>query len=276
MCAATSMTSRGSMVTMLNSRRFLMSLSLFALACGAGTTEADSAEDADESVSVTSVESALTAEVSDEVAQPQSATADALATSAAGRVPTHFTPSGCAVAVQAGTKVTYTLTNCTGRYGLVSVSGTVVATYSRANGGAVKVVVTSTGLKANEATLDVNATVLASQTGTTKTAEVTSSASGTGSRGVTLTRNGTYPVTYDLETECITVNGSWKTGVGTRDSTTTVSNYARCKGACATSGSIVHEAVRGPIVTIAYSGASTAAWSTSGGRSGSLDLRCSK
>ncbi len=261
---------------MFTSRAFLMSLSLVTLACGAGSSEAESAQDADESVSVTSVESALTAEVADEVAQPQSATADALATSAAARVPTHLTPSGCVVAVQAGNKVTYTLTNCTGRYGLVSVSGTVVATYTRSSTGGVQVVVTSTGLKANQVTLDVNATVIASQTGNTKQADVTSAASGTGPRGVTLTRNGTYVVTYNLETECLTVNGSWKTGVGARESTTAVTGYTRCKGSCPTSGAIVHETARGPIVTLAYSGAASAAWSTSGGRSGSVDLMCGK
>ena len=260
----------------LISRAFLLSLVVLALGCGGGDPEAVSAEDADESVTVTSTESALTAEVADEVAQPASSTADQLAATATARVPAHFTPSGCATAVQAGPKVTYTLTNCTGRYGLVSVTGTVVATYSRAGAGGVAVQVTSTGLKANQATIDVNATVVSTQAGTVKTATVSSNATGTGPRGAALTRNGDYVVTYDEATECITVNGSWKTGSGARQSTTAVANYARCKGACPTSGSIVHDTSRGPVVTIVYSGQATATWSTSGGRTGTLNLICSK
>ena len=249
---------------------------MVAAGCG-GVGDAALAEDADESVSVASTESALTAEVADEVAQPVSTTAEQLASASSKRVPTHFTPSGCVAATQEGAKVTYVLTNCTGRYGLVTVSGTVIANYSRAANGGVQVLITSSALKANKATFDVNATVVATQSGTTKSAAVTTKANGTGPRGVALTRDGSYTVSFDTASECITVNGSWQTGVGARSSTTTVANYQKCKGTCpASGGSIVHDTARGGIVTVLYDGDATAAWSTSTGRSGTFDLICSK
>ncbi len=257
------------------SRGFLLSLAMVAVGCG-GTTDSAIAEDADESVSVTSTESALTSELSDEVAQPASATTEQLAADATTRVPKAFSPSSCVTAVQAGPKVTYTLVNCTGPYGLVTVSGTLVATYSRASTGGVQVVITGTGVKANKAIIDVNATVISTQAGSTRSASVTSTASGSGPRGIALSRDGQYTVTYDSETSCATVNGSWKTNVGARTSTTTVTNYARCKGACPTSGTIVHDTPRSTAVTINYSGAETAAWTTSTGRSGTVNLLCAK
>ncbi len=259
-------------------RGFMMSLALGAAACGGGSADLNSAEDADESVSVTSAESALTSSLSEEVSEPASASSESLATTASGRVPVRFSPAGCAVATRAGSQVTYVLTNCTGPYGLVKVSGTLVATYARvlSNSSAVQVTITGTGLKANQATLDVNATVLATQTGTVKKAEVKSTANGTGPRGVTLTRDGTYTVTFDSSSQCVTIDGAWQTSAGASTSTTTVSTYARCKGACPTSGSIVHTGTRGNAVTITYSGAATASWVGSGGRSGTLALTCSK
>ncbi len=254
----------------------LSSLGLLAVACGRGV-EADSAEDADESVSVTSSESALTTELSDEVTQPASTSTDQLASAAAARIATRFTPSGCVTSVVAGSKVTYTLTNCTGPYGLVSVSGTLVATYSRpsTNAGGVQVVITGSGIQANKATFDVNATVVASQNGSTKTANVTATSTGTGPRGVSLKRNGTYTVTFDSTTQCATVNGSWSTDVGAREATTTVTDYQRCKGTCAATGTIVHSTLRGATVTVAYNGTSAASWSTTGGRAGTVNLLCS-
>lgn len=240
---------------MINSfifRAVVVSVALMASSCGGVSDDASSAEDADESVSVTSTESALTAELSDDLAQAQTTTGEQLAADAVKHVPARFTPSSCVTAVQSGATVTYTLTNCTGRFGLVSVSGIVVAKYSRVAGGAVQVLVTSTGLKANRATIDVNATVTVTQAGATKTASVVSSASGTGPRGITVTRNGTYSVTYDTTSECATVNGTWATTSGARQSSTTVSNYARCKGACPTGGTIVHETARGASVTVTY------------------------
>jgi hypothetical protein len=143
-------------------RLFFFTATAFTLAA-CGTSELADAEDADESVAVTSAESALTVTLSDEVAQPVSATAEDLAAAAAARVPGTMTTPSCVTATRMGATVTYVLKDCTGPFGLVHVSGTLTAVYSRGMGGAVQVVITGNGIKANAATFDVNATVNATQ-----------------------------------------------------------------------------------------------------------------
>lgn len=252
----------------------LLVMSLAAVGCGRGQ-DADAAEDADESAVVSSVESALTTEVSDEAAQPMSATAEALATSSAMRIPNRFKPAGCAVATQMGNTVTYVLTNCTGPYGLVKVSGTLVAVYTRAANGGVNVVITGTGVKANNATVDINSTVVATQANGVKKADVTVNGNGTGPRGGAITRQGAYVVTFDTTTECITVDGTWTTGTGRLSASTVVAGYKRCKGTCpASGGTITHTAANNVVTTVTYDGSAVAKWATSGGRSGTVNLQC--
>jgi hypothetical protein len=259
---------------MLNHVVFLLLAAFLFTACGRGQEqEADAAEDADESATVTFAEAALTTELSDEVAQPLSATGEALAQSAATRVLSRMTPAGCVVASQQGATVTYVLTNCTGPWGLVKVSGTLTAVYSRGQGGAVQVVITGNGMKANDATFDVNATITASQAAGVKRAEVTSASKGTGPRGAPIERQGNYTVTWNAATGCLTLEGTWETKVGQRSWTTTVTSFKKCAGACpAAGGSIVVSAAR-LTVTLTYDGTSTAAW-TANNRSGNLKLLC--
>lgn len=258
----------------MSRRLSVVSLSLFVFACGR-VEEMDDAEDADESAAVTTAESALTTELSDEVTQPVSLSAADLAKAASVRVGSRLQPAGCLVTTVNGATVTYTMADCTGPYGLVHVSGVLTAVYSRASMGEVSVVITGSGIKANQATFDVNSTVKASQAAGVRRAEVVCDSSGTGARGGGITRQGTYTVTYEPTTQCVTLNGTWQTRVGLRTASTVVSGYARCKGACpATGGSIAHTTVRSATVTVTYDGTSTASWATSGGRSGTVALRC--
>ncbi len=245
------------------------------MACGGGSEELNDAEDADESAVVTSSESALTSELSDEVAQPMSAAPSELASAAATRVGSHLTPAGCLTTTVSGATVTYVFNDCTGPYGLVHVTGTVTAVYSRSSAGAVQAVITGSGVKVNKATVDLNSTVTATQSNGVKTANVVSNASGTGPRGNTLERNGAYTVVYDSTTQCITIDGTWTTRAGLRTASTVVSGYQRCKGACpAAGGSIVHTTARSNVITVTYSGGASASWATSGGRTGTVTLQC--
>lgn len=248
-------------------------LSLFA--CGRGE-EADSAEDADESAVVTSSESALTTELSDEVGQPMSATAADLATTASTRVASHVQPAGCLTTSVNGATVTYVFNDCTGPYGLVHVTGTVTAVYSRAAGGVVQVVLSGTGIKVNAAVIDLASTVKATQANGLKTADIVTDTSGTGPRGNSFTRNGTYTVTYDSAAECVTVAGTWTTKTGLRTSSTVVAGYQRCKGTCPAAGGTITNTTGRTVVTLTYDGSGTASWSTSGGRSGTVTLQCSR
>jgi hypothetical protein len=258
-------------------RRILAAAAVMAMVVGCGRgVEADSAEDADESVTVSSTESALTAELSDEVSQPMSSTPEQLAMNAVTRVGARFKPQGCATSMQTGATVVYTLNDCTGPYGLVKVTGTLTAVYSRAAGGGVQVVITGTGVKANDATMDVNSTVIATQANGVKTANVTINGAGTGPRGGSVTRKGSYVVTYDTAAECITINGTWETGTTRAGASTAVSNFKRCKGECpAAGGTITHTSARNEVVVVTYDGSPVAKWTSSAqGRSGTVNLRC--
>ncbi|PZR06579.1 MAG: hypothetical protein DI536_29920 [Archangium gephyra] len=247
--------------------RLLVPLCVLSLAACGG--ESDEAEAADESAAVSSTEAALTSELSDEVGT--TGTPEDLAAAAETRVKANMQPSSCLTTTTAGATTTYVFNNCTGRYGLVTMTGTVTATYSRPSSDVVRVLIESTGFKANDATLNLKATVDATQQGSVKRAEIASETSGTGPRGNTVSREGDYTVTWDEATECITLDGT--TG-STRVTSTTVSGFRKCKAQCPSSGTIVHSGARGREVTLTYDGSANAAWSTSGGRSGTVALRC--
>ncbi len=244
------------------------------LGCGR-SAELDDAEDGDESVSVTSTESALTSTLTDDLGQPMSATGEALAQAAESRIGSRLQPQGCVVATRAGNTVTYVFTDCTGPYGLVTLNGTLVAVYTPHAGGGVQAVVTGTAFRANAAVFDLNATVVATETSGVKRAQVTAQSEGTGPRGGAFTRDGAYTATYDPAAGCVTLDGAWQTKAGLRQASTVVAGYQRCKGSCpAAGGTITHTTARGPAVTLTYDGSATASWATSGGRAGTLTLRC--
>lgn len=257
--------------------RFLFSLACAGLlACAGAPSDSELAEDADQALEATSLESALTSEVADETEQP---TAVAAAAAAAARLPARFQPSGCLTSAldETKAKVVYTFNNCTGPYGLANVTGSISVVYSIASASSVRAAVNSTGLKANGATLDVNATVVASKSGTTKSAEVTSNSSGTSTRGLSVSRQGTYTTIFDTATECLVIDGTWQTKAGVRTSTTTFVAYERCKGKCpADKSKIVHTATPkgSAAVTLTYDGSAVAKWSTAAGRSGTVNLQC--
>jgi hypothetical protein len=260
----------------LASAVFFLAFSMTSLACAGASDEAANADDADESASVTSSESALTSELSDEVAQPVSMTASELAKAASVRVGGHLQPAGCLTTTVTGATVVYTLDDCTGPYGLVHLTGAVTAVYSHGASGEVDVTITGSGIKANTSSFDLDATVKATEVNGVRSAVVTCNSAGTGPRGNTLSRKGGYTASFDPASGCVTVNGTWSTTAGARTASTVVSGYTRCKGSCpAAGGSIVHTTVRSVAVTVSYDGSATAAWSTSGGRSGTVALSCS-
>jgi hypothetical protein len=237
--------------------------------------EARNADDADESASVTSAESAVSAEFADEVSKPVSVSAADLAQAAATRVGSHLQPAGCLTTRVTGSTVVYTLADCAGPYGLVHLTGTITAVYSHLASGAVQVVLTGTGIKANRSILDLDATATATLAAGIRSAVVVCDSSGTGPRGNTVSRHGEYTATYDSTSECIGIDGTWTTTSGPASASTVVTAYRRCKGLCPQAGgSIVHTTVGARVVTLSYDGSTTASWSTSGGRSGTVALVC--
>jgi hypothetical protein len=237
-----------------------------------GGTDADSAESAIDSSDSVGSESDLMAATMDgaEVTGLLPATADQIAIRIAANVAGRWA-SGCATVTQSGANVTIVYNDCTGPRGLLHVSGeldvaiTVTDTAITAHG-------TSSDMQINRAHLVIDATATYTVTGTTKTLTVATNGSGTGPRGNEIEHQGNYTITWDLASQCRTIAGEWRTDLGARERSNTVS-LSRCDGGCPT-GSVTHHFLAGASMTITFDGTATAAWSTSTGRSGTVALGC--
>lgn len=240
-------------------------------ACGDQRAE-EIAEEAVDSQELALSEGALVAVSAD--GAEQGMRAEEAAAAAAKISPQRLTPPGCMTATVEGTKVTYNLDGCSGPAGLVKVTGSITAVFATA-GPALQITATGSGVRVNRAVLDVDAVATVTQSGTTRTVSVTTKGSGTGPRGHHLERHGSYVATKDSATSCATLDGEWALEVGTRERTTTISGLRRCPDACpAGGGTIVHKGLFGRTVTVTFDGSNAARWTTSFGRSGTVDLRC--
>jgi Tfp pilus assembly protein PilV len=246
---------------------------LFLGACGGVAGEAGYAAEALDSTDVSSTESALMATSNDALEGSSATTAESAAQTAATRWPTFYQPAGCATATYSGDTATFTLKDCTGRYGLVHVTGTVTVVYTKTATGW-SGTASGVGLSVNGATVDLNANGTFSNANGVKTADIQSTSKGTGVRGNAFTRSGAYTASWDGS--CLTLDGSWMTTVNARHWTTTVSNFKRCTGMCPQAGSTVTYTggVLNLSVTITADGDNTANWSTSTGKMGTLTLFC--
>ena len=202
-------------------------------------------------------------------------TAADLAAAAAARGAARFQPSGCASVAVSGTTLTYTLSECTGRLGLVHVTGTLVAELADGTDG-IHITVSGNALKANRATLDVNATAVLSTDGAKCRMVVTTQGSGVTARGNAFARAGTYTIERDPATACVSLDGVWQLDLDTgRTRSTTATGLLRCPDACpAAGGTIVHTGLLGRTVTVTFDGSAAASWTSSTGRSGTVDLTC--
>ena len=175
---------------------------------------------------------------------------------------------------QTNNVVTYTLANCTGPYGLVHVTGSVVATYTADSAGIHAAVVTN-GLQVNGATMSLDSTADYTVNGTAKKLVVSTSGSGTGAFGNSITRQGGYTLTWDDASQCGTLDGAWSTVIGTATWSTSIDNYAQCKARCPTSGVLSHTGGLSKTTwTVTFDGTASAKWASSRGRSGTIGLFC--
>jgi hypothetical protein len=244
--------------------------------CGRFDVDEDNANEGIESAQMSLTEGTLIASTSeDDGAGCGITTAADLAAAAVAAGATRFQPAGCASVSASDTTLTYTLNECTGRLGLVHVSGTLVAQLTDGSDG-VHIAVSGTGLKANRATFDLNATAVLSSDGGKCKLVVSTNGSGTTARGNTFSRVGTYTVERDSATACVSLDGQWQLDLSIgRTRSTTATGLARCADACpAAGGTIVHTGLLGRTVTVTFDGSDVASWTSSTGRSGTIDLAC--
>jgi hypothetical protein len=247
-------------------------LTLSGGACGRESLDEMAASEAVDSTELTAHEAAmLVGGVEDDGSTP---TAADLATAAQARGAARFQPAGCATVTVDGLTVTYVLAGCTGRFGLTHVTGTLAFTLSDAADG-IHIAGASRGLQVNRAILDLDATAVFSDDGGRRKLVVTTHGSGTGARGNSFTRDGSYVVQRDPATQCIALDGQWQLTVSALSRTTTVTGIQRCDGLCPTAGGVVqHTGFRGRTITLTLDGGPTANWQSSSGNSGTIDLAC--
>jgi hypothetical protein len=155
----------------------------------------------------------------------------------------------------------------------VHVTGTATVVYSML-GSMLHAVLTSTGLKVNGATANLNATGDFSMVNSTKTATITTTTAATGQRGTAIQRGGSYTASWD--STCMSLDGSWMTTVLGHTWSTVVANFKKCMGQCPAAGGVITYTggLTNVTTTVTLDGTGTAKWATSRGSSGSIDLLC--
>lgn len=199
-------------------------------------------------------------------------TADAVSARIAANISARYLPAGCATVTQTATTLKAVYKDCTGPRGLVHVSGELDLAISVSLQGAITVHATGNALKANGASLTIDATGTYTTTGTGHSLVVTTTGTGTGPRGLAVDHEGDYTINWDTATQCHSIDGMWSTELGLRTRSNTV-NLSRCAGGCPT-GSIAHTFLGGKSLTVTFDGTATAAWAVSGGASGTVQLGC--
>ncbi len=192
----------------------------------------------------------------------------------------YYTPAGCAVGTidnEDPSKVTWELDHCTGPYGFVTITGTINAQYSSITDG-IKVHYTGTGVQFNKAIMDLDTSVEVTMDGTKKNRAITTHTKGVGPRGNEVERDGTYQLSWDWDSGCLSLDGGWETRVDNKSWTTTVTNWERCENECPKSGGKIEfvGGIRNVTVTLDFDGSDHVAWKSSRGSSGSIALECSE
>ena len=205
-------------------------------------------------------------------------TPEEAAQSAAERFEARMNPKSCVSTQVTGATVVATVNDCNGSRGLVHMTGVITFVYS-VSGSDIISDITSTGLKIGSKrhryTIDIDSRAVRSSADGTVTTSVSTSGSGNGPRGVAFTRDGNYTITYDMSTECRTINGQWTTIAEDRTEITTVTDLKRCGTDCPELGSkVLVDNGSGVSVEMTYDGTGTVKWNRGGIKSGTLKLTC--
>ena len=172
--------------------------------------------------------------------------------------------------------VTYTFDGCTGPYGLVNVTGVVVAKYDVVSPTQIKLDLSSKGLKVNKTTIDWTAKADITSVGSARTMVWDGTLGGTTGRGRTFARVDRKTITWEAGGQCITVNGSSEGDVTGRKVRTDVTTMSLCKGACPGPGGSVKvtSAESGKSISIDYDGDETATYTGPNGGKAEVRLAC--
>lgn len=188
----------------------------------------------------------------------------------AAHIGARMQPPECVTATASGANVAVVFDNCTGPRGLRTIDGTLNLAFSAASGGGLQVDASASDFQLGGAIVELAATAIYTDDGTTQMLDVTTSTTGVGPLGYDFAHQGDYTVTWDGT--CASVDGAWSTERGDRSRSTTA-DLTRCEAGCP-SGTVVRNTIDDRTITVTFDGSATATWSSSTGRSGSIELLC--
>lgn len=200
---------------------------------------------------------------------------------AASNVAGFFTPQSCIVADTDLTalSVKYTLSGCTGPWGLVKVSGVVTVVYaSGADGLALDVTGSSLEFdtsRPSHGRASLHATATATSNGGAREMKWNATLDGTTARGNAFSRTADWDVEWQVGESCIALDGAAQGEVKGRALNTHISNYRRCQGECpAAGGMITISNDAGQEVSLTFDGSATATFTDASDRETRIDLAC--
>lgn len=256
----------------------MLCASLTVVGCGT-TTDEEEAQNAVETTESSSNESALL-----EMAQTDGTTStcsfssEQVADAALGRFKLNLKDASCVTSTRNGKSVDYVLNACTGKWGRVTVTGTVNIDYTMNSDCSVDAHATGTGISINKATVDLDSTAHYSKDANGLETVVVNSHLTGGNGNVEADHHGSYTVTRDAD-ECRTLDGNWNTDWtakrGSAMTSTTATGLKKCGDACpAAGGKVVHDGLFGRVITLSFDGSAVAKWETNKGKSGTINLPC--
>ena len=194
---------------------------------------------------------------------------------APGAASTLFSPSSCVGKDQQGDVITYTLTGCSGPFGLATVTGTVTVTVKPAAGPGVTADIVGTGLQINKGTADYTASAVLTFAGTKRNMSWNGKTTGKTGRGRAYERTGSWTLAWDVGGECVSIDGTATGKIGEKETETTVTGFQKCKDACPASGTlVVKDAASGDQISLTYDGSDRAKFTGVRGGTGSVALLC--
>jgi hypothetical protein len=253
---------------------FTLGLLVFAVACPRPESQDERwAEEALDSTEIAKNEAAIFIAGID--GADMNMTAVEVATNAETTATGMYQPSDCVTASRVDAVITYELDNCTGPFGLANVTGTITVTFSLVTEG-IKAEAVATGLFVGGSTMDINATGIYSVANNKQTLVVDTTGDGTGPRGVSFVRNGSYTLSWDTYAGCATLDGTWSTQVLGRTWSTTVDGFSKCQDRCPAAGGTIKYTggLSGVTVNVNFDGSATANWDTTRGEVGQIALFC--
>lgn len=155
-----------------------------------------------------------------------------------------FSPDGClTVTVDAAQhSATYAFDGCRGPYGLVTLTGTVTASYVISTANSASFSFSASKFQINGATVDWSASANVTWDGTKRTMDWQGSITGTTKSGRTFDRVNTKSYAWDTSTQCLTANGSSDGTITGDELKITLKDFTICAGACPQAGSEVNVA----------------------------------